>query len=85
MRTEIERILKLKKKSLNIHDNEKRLILLAIIHSNYNLRKAYKLNNPNWLTFESYVKKVSRYGVKMQDLKKIVEQIRKDDKKVSVK
>lgn len=75
--TEIIAMLTTNKKNLNIFHNERRVVLLAVIKSDYNLRKAFKINDPKYLKYSGYVKKFYRYDVRTEDLKKVVEKIKK--------
>ena len=47
--------------SLNLERNEKRLILLALIKTDFKAKDAFKLNCPEYITFDSYYKKILKY------------------------
>jgi len=74
----IKEMLCIKKSNINIYENERRLILLAIIYSNYDLRKAFNINKPSHTSFDAYQKKFYRYGITLTRLQKEVEQIRRE-------
>jgi len=60
--------------SLNLERNEKRLILLALIKTNFKAKDAYKLNCTEFVTFDSYYKKILKYFVTgLKDLKETYE------------
>ncbi len=69
MKEEIKTVININKDNLNIYQNEKRLIFLALIKTKGNLRKAYKLNDPKYLSFEGYSKKFYRYGISITHFK----------------
>ena len=68
----------LSKDNLTIQHNERRLILLALIKSNYKIKEAYKLNNPSYMSIEGYTKKIYRYGISLTNLKKEYEKIKNE-------
>ena len=72
---EIIAMLTTNKKNLNIFHNERRLILLAIIKSNYHLPTAFKINAPKHMIYSGYLKKYYRYGVNIRQLKEAVAKI----------
>ena len=61
----------LNKNNLNLQYNERRLILLALIKTNYNIEEAYKINAPSDMTLNSYRRRVNRYGLSFKELKKM--------------
>jgi len=65
----------LNKDNLNLEYNQRRLILLALIKTNYNIEEAYKLNNPSDMTLNSYRRRVNRYGLSFRELKKMQEDL----------
>lgn len=68
----VKDMLFLKEDNINIFENERKLILLAVIKANFNLKKAYEINAPKWLSYEGYIKKFYRYGVGLKELKTAV-------------
>lgn len=72
---EIIAMLTTNKNNLNIFHNERRLILLAIIKSNYHLPTAFKINAPSYMEYSGYTKKFYRYDINMRQLKEAVAKI----------
>lgn len=73
----IDEMLTFKKRDLNLFKNERRLILLAVIKANFNLKEAYKINNPKHISQDSYIRKYYRYNVKLKEFKKWYKQRQK--------
>lgn len=61
------------KSSTLIHEQEQRLILLALIRTNFNVAEAHKLNAPK-MRLDSYKTKVGRW-FKLKQLRKEYSQL----------
>jgi hypothetical protein len=53
--------------NLNLFWNERRLVILALLRSNFDLDKALELNCPGML-METYKTKLYRLGIRLKDL-----------------
>ncbi len=60
----------------NLFHNERRLVILALIRANYNYEEAFKLNDVRDMEMDGYLKKIYRYGVNIEEIKKAVDIIK---------
>lgn len=59
-----------KRGSLNLLRSERRLIILALIKSDWNTKKAFELNFPNpTMTIDSYWKLIKRHHISVVEKK----------------
>ncbi len=65
---DLRKILFVDKDSMRLEDNEKRLILIALIRTNFNAKEAYKLNCDGtyytWYAYDKLWRKHFIYGMK---------------------